>query len=192
MCGRLNIIDDPFSQLVSRQLGITFYAKPNQDIRPSEQIQCIVASPEQDLFQFPLGWGLRTSWSSKLIINAQAETVSIKPTFQQAFALHRVVIPCSGWYEWSQGTSCAENKTKCSFYAADNSPLYMAAIGYPESKRVITLTTAPTQKYLRYHHRMPALLAADSVSDWLNCNAREAEALLKNGLIRNAWTCRPA
>lgn len=192
MCGRLNIIDDPFSQFVSRQLGIAFYAAPNLDIRPSEQLQCIVASPEQDLFQFPLSWGLRTSWSSKLIINAQAETVSIKPTFQQAFALHRVVIPCSGWYEWSQGTSCAENKTKYLFYAADKSPLYMAAIGYPESTRVITLTTAPTQEYLRYHHRMPALLAAESVSDWLNCNALEAEALLKSGLIRNAWTCRSA
>ncbi|OIN23942.1 SOS response-associated peptidase family protein [Vibrio barjaei] len=192
MCGRLNIIDDPFSQLVSRQLGIPFYAKSNLDIRPSEQLQCIVASPERDLFQFPLCWGLRTSWSSKLIINAQAETVSIKQTFQQAFALHRVVVPFSGWYEWSQGTSSTENKTKCSFYAADNSPLYMAAIGYPESKRVITLTTTPTQRYLRHHHRMPALLAVESVSDWLNSNAREAEALLKSGLIRDAWTCQEA
>ncbi|WP_394251640.1 SOS response-associated peptidase family protein [Vibrio profundi] len=36
-----------------------------------------------------------------MLINAQAETVSIKPTFKQSFSNNRVIVPCSVWYEWT-------------------------------------------------------------------------------------------
>jgi putative SOS response-associated peptidase YedK len=100
MCGRLNIIDDPFSQYVSEQLGIAFSAKPKAELYPSESIDCVVAGYDTSLFQLPLSWGVKPSWSKKLIINAQAETVQTKPTFAQAYASHRAIVPCSGWFEW--------------------------------------------------------------------------------------------
>ncbi len=49
-----------------------------------------------------LSWGIKPSWAKRIIINAQAETVSIKPTFTHSFEKHRVIVPCSGWYEWRE------------------------------------------------------------------------------------------
>lgn len=185
MCGRLNIIEDPFSQIVSEQLGLAFSTKPNSDLRPTDVIDCVVASPNGELFQIPLRWGIKPSWSKKVIINAQSESVHQKPTFKDAFSYHRAVIPCSGWYEWSdkgQG-----NKVKYLFSEITEKPLYMAGIGYPESKEVVSLTTSPSRRYEEYHHRMPMLLGIDEAKIWLTDNKEAAATLLNDCVDRVRW-----
>ncbi len=41
MCGRLNIIDDPLSHMISNLLGVTFSTSTNRDLRPSESVDVI-------------------------------------------------------------------------------------------------------------------------------------------------------
>ncbi|WP_234497850.1 SOS response-associated peptidase [Vibrio maritimus] len=185
MCGRLNIIDDPFSQYVSEQLGLEFSTSQKTELFPSEQIDCIVSSTEQKLFTLPLSWGIKPSWSKRLIINAQAESVVTKPTFSDAYAYHRVIVPCSGWYEWKQNE--LSEKTKYLFSAESHRPLYMAAVGYPQTQQVVTLTTKPTKHYSRYHHRMPLMLTPQAAMQWLVPSIDRHDEILNSLVSDELW-----
>ncbi|GMQ48774.1 SOS response-associated peptidase [Vibrio sp. 10N] len=165
MCGRLNIIDDPFSHYVSEQLGLAFSTLPRDEAYPSEQLDCVVSGNDNQLFQLPLSWGIKPQWSNKLIINAQAESVRSKTTFAHAYANHRVIVPCSGWFEWR--THDNGEKSKFLFQSVNGEPLYMVGIGYPDTHQVVTLTTAPSLSYREYHHRMPLIVSSEQAKLWL-------------------------
>ncbi|WP_117234758.1 SOS response-associated peptidase [Vibrio maerlii] len=176
MCGRLNVLDDPFSQIVSGALGLTFKAKPNEDLIPTDALS-VVAVKDQQLHQLELNWGIKPNWANRVIINAQAESVASKPTFRDAFVQSRVALPCSGWYEWSDLDG---EKLKYLFKQPDDSPFYMGAVGFSGSNQMVTLTTQPTPQYLPYHHRMPFLIPSFAVRDWLFASPDEAKAMLQN------------
>ncbi|CCN69274.1 conserved hypothetical protein [Vibrio nigripulchritudo SFn118] len=127
------------------------------------------------LQQFDLCWGIKPHWTKRVIINAQAETVASKLTFKQAFETSRVVVPCSGWYEW---TLQNEGKQKYLFHSPSDEPLYMAAIALESMHKVVTLTTKPDQGYVRYHHRMPMLIPLSEVTRWLFTSPSDAKDLL--------------
>ncbi|MHA2939169.1 SOS response-associated peptidase family protein [Vibrio sp. RC27] len=50
------------------------------------------------MVQLNLNWGIKPNWAKRLIINALAESVSVKSTFRAVFENSRVVVPCAGWY----------------------------------------------------------------------------------------------
>ncbi|MCE7659399.1 SOS response-associated peptidase [Vibrio fluvialis] len=163
MCGRLNVIDDPLCRIVCERLGIKFSASTNKDLRPSEKVSTVIY--EHGAFhQLDLQWGIKPDWSKKLIINAQSETAHIKPTFKLAFETSRVIIPCSGWYEWSE---VAGDKRKFFFSACYNKPVYMAGLAFKDSNQLVTLTTKPTQQCAVYHNRMPLIIDETALEPWL-------------------------
>jgi len=134
------------------------------------------------MHQLDTTWGIKPQWSKKLLINAQSETVAVKPTFRRAFADNRCVVPCSGWYEWS--SVAGEGKQKYLFDNVDSSPLYMAGIFYPQagaSSELVTLTTKPDELCAQYHHRMPLLIPEKAVEDWLRLPVEELYGLLFGG-----------
>lgn len=171
MCGRLNIIDHPLSQMVSDTLGMNFYSQSNSNLCPSESVSAVVQVNEQ-LSQVNMQWGIQPSWSKRLLINAQSETVASKPTFAQAFAAHRCLIPCSGWYEWRKEGS---KKQKYYFSHVQEQPLYMAGVSYYGSNmqpQVVTLTTKPNPLCEQYHHRMPVLILPEDINTWLHSSSQ--------------------
>lgn len=174
MCGRINVIDDPLCQIVCEQLGLNFTTATNPDLRPTQMIAC-VSHQKGQLTQSNLSWGIKPDWAKRIIINAQAETVSHKPTFANAFQQSRVVVPCTGWYEWreEQGT-----KVKYLFTAQKQRPLYMAGIELGAGTQVVTLTTKPTKQCSPYHHRMPLLIDVDDVTQWISASPQQAYPLL--------------
>lgn len=178
MCGRLNIVDDPLCRLVTEQLGLAFHAATNQDLRPTQEVQ-VVSAAGAEMQQLTTHWGIQPNWAKRLLINAQAETVASKPTFKRAFAEHRCLVPCSGWYEW-QAQAGQARKTKFLFHEAAGMPLYMAGIFYPsaDGAQLVTLTTAPTEQCATYHHRMPLLIRPSEAQFWLRSRADELDPLL--------------
>lgn len=167
MCGRLNIIDYPLCKIVSETIGINFTSESNSNLCPSESLSTIVQANEQ-LSQVNMRWGIQPSWSKRLLINAQSETVATKPTFAQAFATHRCLVPCSGWYEWRKE---GNKKQKYYFSHLHEQPLYMAGISYYDANtqpQVVTLTTKPNPLCEHYHHRMPVLILPDDIKTWLH------------------------
>ncbi len=179
MCGRLNVVDDPLSMIVSNQLGVQFASPTNTDLKPSQTIACIAKSANQ-LTQINLTWGIKPDWSNTLIINAKSETICEKKTFKTAILQNRCLVPCSGWYEWLTENN---KKQKYLFSSPDNIPLYMAGIYYPQhsgqSDKLVTLTTKPTTQCAAYHHRMPVIIALNEVSYWFDAKAQALEPLFE-------------
>ncbi|WP_085302678.1 SOS response-associated peptidase [Colwellia polaris] len=166
MCGRLNIINTSLCKIVSDTIGLNFHSESNDNLSPSELLSTIVQSNEH-VSQVNMQWGIQPSWSKRLLINAQSETVAIKPTFAKAFVAHRCLIPISGWYEWRKEGS---KKQKYYFSHSQNLPLYMAGVSYHKFNtppQVVTLTTKPNQLCEQYHHRMPVFILPDSINAWL-------------------------
>ena len=200
MCGRFNIIDDPLAKITSALLDIDFKTQSNTNVCPSELINA-VTKRNGNYIQLDANWGIKPSWSKKLLINAQAETVSQKKSFKDAFHLSRCIIPFSGWYEWqsiphSSSDNAAElwktkSSTKKQKYLLDReqTPLFMAAIYYEQTDNtellqnsefeLVTLTTKATKECENIHNRMPLLIEQGAVKQWLSDDIGTVHAILK-------------
>ncbi len=176
MCGRINVIDDPLCGVICDTLGINFKTTTNTDLRPT-QVVSTVGIEHGELKQFDLPWGIKPDWAKNLIINAQAETVSVKPTYAQAFEFNRVIVPCSGWYEWREEQG---KKVKYLFSQGDKKVLYMAGIALEEGSKLVTLTTKPNEQCSEYHHRMPLLIPDDAVMTWVSGAGHDVHQLLNH------------
>ncbi|MDG5899450.1 SOS response-associated peptidase [Shewanella xiamenensis] len=177
MCGRLTIDGLVLADRVSAQFGIPYHPQTNLDLRPTEPVTVIGLVNDQ-LASINCTWGIKPNWSKYLLINAQAETVREKKTFVNAFAHHRCVVPCSGWYEWRD--EGGKRKQKYLFSRADEQPLYMAGILFPsnDGAQLVTLTTAPTVQCSQYHNRMPLLIASSDLNFWYKSDSIQLESLL--------------
>jgi len=176
MCGRLNVVADPLSMLVSEMLGINFSTVTNNNLSPSQQVATIYKQPN-NYQQIDANWGIQPSWSKRLLINAQSETVATKPTFKSAFAQDRCLVPCSGWFEWRTEEG---KKVKYSFCHENNEPLFMAGILYnPDAPQLVTLTTSPNQQCGQYHKRMPVLISPNNFDYWFNAKSDELAPLME-------------
>ena len=164
MCGRLNVIDDVLTQFVSSVLGIKLNTTTNPDLRPSQQVATIIHPGS--FTQVDANWGIQPDWSKQLLINAKSETVWQKPTFSEAFAHSRCLVPCNGWYEWQKQ---GNKKQKFSFKQANDEPVFMAGILYDiHAPKLVTLTTEPNNVCAQVHHRMPVLIDKDNVDLWFS------------------------
>ncbi|MDV6249849.1 SOS response-associated peptidase [Vibrio sp. EA2] len=176
MCGRLNVINEPLCGIVSEQLGISFKADTNKDLRPT-QIVSTVGAVHGELQQLDLPWGIQPDWADSLIINAKAETVAVKATFANAFEFNRVIVPCSGWYEWIEENG---QKIKYLFSLGENHVVYMAGIAVDNGRELVTLTTEPNKQCSEFHHRMPLLIPDKQVLDWISGEGKSVYQLLDN------------
>ena len=121
-------------------------------------------------------WGLIPNWAkddsigSKLI-NARAETLLQKPSFQNLVPRKRCVVITDGYYEWKRTSS-----KSIPFYIRhrENKLLPMAGLwdiwknlsgDSIFSYTVITTTPAPDIEDI--HHRMPVILKQDDINPWL-------------------------
>ncbi|HHY0507517.1 TPA: SOS response-associated peptidase family protein [Vibrio parahaemolyticus] len=176
MCGRLNVIDDPLCNIVCENLGIRFKTTTNRDLHPAQYV-ATVSIQHSELKQLDIPWGIKPDWAEHIIINARAETVSVKSTFASAFESSRVVVPCSGWYEWREEQG---KKMKYFFTHGGTKVLYMAGIALEEDSKLVTLTTQANEQCSEYHHRMPLLIEQDDIIKWVSGTPKEALPLLNN------------
>jgi putative SOS response-associated peptidase YedK len=132
-------------------------------------------------------WGLVPSWAKdpkigSRMINARSETVAEKPSFSQAFAKRRAVVPAVGFYEWYPG----EKKQPFFICPKDRSTLAMAGLyefwkAGPDAEWLITftiLTTSAADDLGQLHDRAPMMLVGAEVDAWLDpAPMSEAERL---------------
>ena len=144
------------------------------DIRPSEAapvVRSAAGSPQLTVLRW--GWpGLQHPGS--LLINARAETAGQKALFARGMRCGRILIPASGFYEW---TAAREKHT---FRPAAGALLQMAGLYdcFEGEERFVILTTAATAAVQRVHTRMPLLLEPAQAEQWL-LDPVQAAALLQ-------------
>ncbi|MCX6054561.1 MAG: SOS response-associated peptidase [Chloroflexi bacterium] len=151
---------------------------PNRNVSPGQRIGVIRDSTTRNVEMYR--WGLVPGWAKDLsigykMINARAETVATKPSFKNAFARQRCLIPASGFYEWKQD---GNQKTPYLFQLRDSRPVTFAGLWEcwkdAEEKPLFTctiITTEPNLVVADYHDRMPVILNEMDRWRWLECNS---------------------
>jgi len=185
MCGRMNVSDDPNVQAFMDALGIPIYPTSNADLRPTDNTLLLVPSDGQ-VKSKEMSWGIKPNWSKQLLINAKSETVEEKSTFKNAFKAHRALVLCSGWYEWKsvEGQKKSAPKQKYLVEHSLKQLMLMAAVYYPandkqDKDQFVTLTIEPNERLKQVHHRMPLIIHADEMDDWLLGNSDDAKPLMQ-------------
>jgi putative SOS response-associated peptidase YedK len=166
MCGRFEVNSNIVDLGVFQTQKIRFHSINNHDQRPTQNVVCL-HHHHGKIEQTSASWGIKPEWADRSIINAQSETAASKKTFSSAYALHRCVIPCSAWFEW---TGKEAHKTKHRFSHLSDDVLFMAGILFPQNKnefKLVTLTCKADSNCNIYHHRMPFIIESNKVEDWL-------------------------
>jgi len=187
MCGRFEL--HSAFEIIARLFGLSGnigMVPTGFNIAPGRDIAIIVKVGGKNEFAV-CRWGFVPSWGKDLkdgykMINARAETVAEKPSFQQAFSRHRCLVVADGFYEWKN-----DGGKKRPFYIhrRDGKPFGMAGLynlwTSPEGKQICTgtiITTEANDIVRPLHDRMPAITPPDKFDLWLDPSIHEKEKLL--------------
>lgn len=176
MCGRYYVSDNTAREIekMVQDLDRRLAVYHTGDVSPSV-LATVLVQPENRLAAEDMIWGFPGYGGKNLLINARAESVLEKRTFQESVRQRRCVIPASGFYEWNK------RKEKFTFRRADHAPLlFMAGCYnlYNGRNRFVILTTQANASMTPVHDRMPLILERNEVEQWLS-DAGCVETLLK-------------
>lgn len=188
MCCRYLLVQEHLRAILDR-LGIPapgVLPATRYNIAPGTAIPAVRRHPRAEVGRelAPLHWGLVPSWArhaSDGIVNARAESLADKPSFRDAFARQRCLIPASGFYEWQ-----AQGRTRKPwlFRRRDEDPFCLAGLWAtwraPDGtvlESCAVITTAPNTLMAPIHHRMPVVLAESDWAAWLDPDLREPSSL---------------
>jgi putative SOS response-associated peptidase YedK len=166
MCGRFALYPDhSFYSRFNLPEGKELASYPNAS--PGQQLPLVVGSTggNQLVFKF---WGYTPSWSesSRPLINARSETVTVKPAFKKYFATSRCLVPASGYYEWQKSSSGSNP-----FFFKDNNSQYLGLAGLYFDDSFVILTRPASPELSAIHPRMPLILEPAHESLWLDPSA---------------------
>lgn len=176
MCGCIQVRNIPSMAKLLKDLGLSGPIQEHLELRPSMQLSTISQKNKQPE-QSTMTWGIKPSWSKKLIINAQSETAAHKKTFAHAFATQRCLIPCTGWYEWRDEGGV--KKQKYLFSHPEGGSFLMAGLWFKSGfeheglNQLVTLTTQADETCAQIHGRMPLIITAGEMNNWLEVGVIE-------------------
>ncbi|MEO3870303.1 SOS response-associated peptidase [Nonomuraea sp. B12E4] len=137
-------------------------------------------------------WGLVPAWAKdpsigSRLINARIETVAEKPSFRQAFARRRCLLPADGYFEWMP-VEGEKKKQPYFIHPEDGGVLAMAGLyefwkdpsrdDDDPLKWLVTCTVITTQaedEIGRIHDRMPMMIERDRWAEWLDPKLTDIE-----------------
>jgi putative SOS response-associated peptidase YedK len=157
MCSRYRLVKEKIVITINgREIEIAVRARFN--IGPQQEMPALLPN----LLPVEMKWGWQTPWSKTLLINAQAETLTEKPTFKK-FLHQRCLLPADGFYEWTS------DKTPIMFTRATGEPFCFAGLWMEQAarKQFIILTTTPNKTVGSVHNRMPFIVQPEQYGLWL-------------------------
>jgi putative SOS response-associated peptidase YedK len=191
MCGRFFLQRDPAGIARYFETGNpTPNHPPSWNVAPTQDSLVVRRHPESGQRHLDsLRWGLVPRWAKDTkdaakLMNARADTVAEKPSFREAFARRRCIVPMDGFYEWRK----AEDGSKQAFAVSLASGAPMAVAGLWEGwkapdgtwlRTFNVITTEANEKQALVHHRMPAILPPEVWDAWLGEEPAEPEELLE-------------
>jgi len=184
MCGRFTLTRRDRRELAGL-LGVD--EKDLRDYQPHYNIaplqdHFVIRSKYEKRELLPARWGLVNSWatsssSAASCINAKAETIETRPSFKDAFAKRRCIVPADGFYEW-RGRK--DNREPLWIHPADGGLLWLAGLyesWQPEPghwQRTFTIITTRANRLIEpFHDRMPVILDERTADDWINPGERD-------------------
>jgi len=187
MCGRfvffdVNNLNNRFKISNEKILDI----KPSYNIAPSKEFP-VIYKKDKVLIEY-MKWGLIPSRIKeieikKIIINARAETLSVKPTFKSLLKQKRCLIPSNGFYEWK----LEDGKKIPYFISLKNNSVFTFAGLYDirmdsfgvENKTFTIITTKSNSLIETIHNRMPVILININEEKWLQEEINNIDTLIE-------------
>ncbi len=191
MCGRY-LLARPVAEVAAffESAGPTPNHQPSWNIAPTQESLVLRRNPQTGLRHLDtLRWGLVPRWAkdstgAARLMNARADGIAEKPSFRDAFAKRRCIVPMDGFYEWR-----TEGKSKQPFAVALRSGEPMAVAGLWEGwqqpdgtwlRSYTVITTEANARQALVHHRMPAILPRQDWPAWLGeAPCDDPQALLR-------------
>lgn len=150
---------------------------PRYNVAPGQAVAVIRSAGDGQRTLDMLRWGLVPYWAKDRsigyrMINARAETLTIKPAFREAAARRRCLIAASGFYEWAKSAGGAKQP----FFVSRRDSELLAFAGLWEWWRgagesiletCVIVTTEASSALAPIHERMPVVLGLEDQSRWL-------------------------
>ncbi|MEM7351192.1 MAG: SOS response-associated peptidase [Acidobacteriota bacterium] len=185
MCGRYTL-SRPGDLLTELGVETTEPLSARYNIAPTQKVPAVrAAGDSRELVT--LRWGLIPFWAKDIkignrMINARSETVAEKPAFRASLKRKRCVILADGFYEWKK---MSDGKQPFHIHLKDRKPFVFAGLWDRWDKGPIDpiesftiLTTSPNERVAELHNRMPVILTADALDQWLDPSINDAAQLL--------------
>jgi len=195
MCGRVIQSSGPLRLAIVEGLDVSDSRLGNVPRRynaaPSQELLVIRQNHKTGKRSLDLlKWGLIPHWRSDPLggrkpINAKAESVLRLPTFRDAFAMRRCIVPVDGFFEW-RAIKSAGRKQPYAIAMKDGSPFGLAGLwenwrnpNTGEWERTFAVITVPSNDLVsQIHNRMPAILTPESYDHWLGLEPDPHELLI--------------
>lgn len=170
MCGRYYIAEDDAAeelrQIIEAVNRRNPDAKTGGEIRPGDTVPVLANNLSLHPGAYAMHWGYTLS-DGKLLFNARSETATEKAMFKDGMSQRRCLIPATCYFEWEHR---GKDKIKYAIAPEGSRMIYLAGIYRKEGNRAACaiLTREPAESIAFIHNRMPVILPAEAVSDWLN------------------------
>ena len=168
MCGRYyftRVSEDEKLDAVNKYMEKNYPGEyKTGEIFPGDIVPAVI-DRQGKIVAVPAGFGFPGYQDNKLIINARSETAAEKKTFADNLRERRVILPASGFFEWSHDGK----KTKYYFTVDSMQAIYLCGIykivdGKP---RFVIFTRAANESMIETHDRMPVIVGESSVRPYL-------------------------
>ncbi len=176
MCGRFN--QTATGEEIAEAFGLDEVPAlaPRYNIAPTQPIAVVGVEPKTGRRGLALlKWGLvprESLGGERGFINARAETAWEKPSFAEAFAGRRCLIPATGFYEWQKIDP--KRRQPWLFRLSSGRVFAFAGLWEPAAQApgavptCTILTTEPNEIASPIHDRMPAILRPADYGRWLD------------------------
>lgn len=189
MCGRYTQTRTLEGLVEAYDLEVTAEARgvqPSYNIAPS-QGAAVIPQASRRVLTF-MQWGLVPHWARDpsiglKMINARAETLRSKPAFRGLLRSKRCLVPASGFFEWTRGTSGGRQPVY--FFPGDGVPWAFAGLWDcrhdEEGGAWMTFTIITCEANARVrpvHARMPVILDPEAAAVWVDPAEGESSSTL--------------
>ncbi|UTW12887.1 SOS response-associated peptidase [Marinobacterium rhizophilum] len=174
MCGRYNVIDDPFTQGLLEGLGISRRIHSRYNLAPTEQVPVIRQLEGRNGLE-DMRWWLVPHWAREpdtryAMFNARAETLTRSKAFSGPLKHQRCIVPASSFIEWR--TEAGHKQPYCIQPVDDVFAFAGLWEHWGHGRETIhsctILTTAAVPGMEQIHPRQPLMLPADLHASWLD------------------------
>jgi putative SOS response-associated peptidase YedK len=183
MCGRITQKSNPNKLglgLTTVTLIEPLQVPPRYNGAPGQEHWVIRRNPKTGEPMLDLlWWGLIPYWvkdanGGRKPINAKSETIASLPSFRDAYARRRCLLPIDNFFEW-RAIKGIKTKQPFAIGMKSGEPFALAAIwenwqrpGTEEWVRSFAVITCPANEMMaQIHDRMPAIVPAEGYDRWL-------------------------
>jgi putative SOS response-associated peptidase YedK len=188
MCGRVYQTytdEELYFQYLNKRPLVPLKLTPVYNLCPTQDSPVLrLIDGERQLEQ--MRWQLVPNWEAVFntrlsTINAKSETVFESPLFGELVTGQRCIVPLSGFFEWKTES---QRKRPFKIHLKSGAIMSVAGIwdtwqpGTPVERRSFSILTTAANRFMReIHDRMPVILDASLLDEWLSPETHQQQQL---------------